>query len=206
MNFKVIDKYFLTEAMRMGAIEEHLDNRVVHTFEDIHLKCGEPVHSCCISIFDWLKDRTVKDYIGTILNRCHRPKEGKDHFEYDIFTMREMVWAGNHKLNDSVFNRVMEWLKFDEFLPNSRIVRAEDFFIEAGKHDPHQLKYELQSYIDSQWIAIASVNMHGTFLSEKYDIKLEDGNHAFTGCFGIGYERLAHAYLAEAKRLELQGI
>ena len=38
-------------------------------------------------------------------------------------------------------------------------------------------------------IACGSINLHGNFFGEKFDIEDSDGNPALTGCVGLGIER-----------------
>lgn len=46
-------------------------------------------------------------------------------------------------------------------------------------------------------LPIGSYNRHGDFFGRKLDIRLEDGSPAHTGCIGIGFERLAHTFVAQ---------
>ena len=46
-------------------------------------------------------------------------------------------------------------------------------------------------------IAAASANFHRTHFSKPYNIRLDNGNFAYTACFAFGVERLTYALLCQ---------
>jgi hypothetical protein len=61
------------------------------------------------------------------------------------------------------------------------------------------LKYEIRAalpYKDGT-LAAGSYNRHGDFFGRTLDISNQDGSPASTSCVGIGYERLALAFVAQ---------
>jgi hypothetical protein len=59
-----------------------------------------------------------------------------------------------------------------------------------------KLKYELQMpVVDDRYIAVGSFNLHGQKFGKAFGITTPDGEPAYSGCIGIGLERIAYAFL-----------
>jgi hypothetical protein len=59
------------------------------------------------------------------------------------------------------------------------------------------LKYELSMNAGAGGVlAVSSFNLHGTFFTSRFDIRMADGSPAASGCAAFGIERWALAYLA----------
>ena len=84
---------------------------------------------------------------------------------------------------------------------NCRIETANDPFFsnDAAMKNVFQnasrLKYELLARLNhsGEYLAVGSINLHLDFFGNAFDIRLPDGGHVYSGCIGIGFERLAYA-------------
>ena len=58
-----------------------------------------------------------------------------------------------------------------------------------------ELKYELLASINHSgaWMAVGSVNFHLDFFGQAFDIRGADGAPVYSGCWGVGFERLTYA-------------
>jgi len=61
------------------------------------------------------------------------------------------------------------------------------------------LKYEILARLphSGKDMAVGSINLHQDFFGNVFDIILPDGSAAFSGCLGIGFERLAYALFCQ---------
>ncbi len=50
---------------------------------------------------------------------------------------------------------------------------------------------------NGQEMAIGSLNLHQDFFGRCFDIALPDGRPVWSGCLGIGFERLVYAFYAQ---------
>lgn len=47
--------------------------------------------------------------------------------------------------------------------------------------------------MEDKEIAVGSANFHRTHFSKPYNIRLDNGNYAYSACFAFGVERLTYA-------------
>jgi len=123
------------------------------------------------------------------------------------FTMREIIFVGTEEHVRVSLNNVRERLRkvLTEFEISHKLMTANDpFFIgtfrdQAAYQAAFELKYEIRASLPfkDDSVAIGSYNRHGDFFGRTLDITLEDGSAAYTGCVGIGFERMAYAYVAQ---------
>ena len=81
----------------------------------------------------------------------------------------------------------------------SRIETANDPFFSNDSvvknlfQNSSSLKYELVARVNYQdrFIAVGSVNLHLDFFGQAFDITGQDSQPVYSGCLGIGFERLA---------------
>ena len=123
------------------------------------------------------------------------------------FTMREVIFVGSEEyvrmrladLQGSV-RKILE-----KFQLSHKLMTANDpFFVgtfrdQVAYQAAFELKYEIQAALPfkQDTVAIGSFNRHGDFFGRSLDIQLQDGEAAHTGCFGIGFERMAYAFVAQ---------
>lgn len=121
------------------------------------------------------------------------------------FTMREIVCVGSFE----EVERFRSWgikqvVGLAESLGLQPVVEAatDPFFAPTGRgrtllQRVKALKHELLLPIaQGRTVAAASVNHHETFFGDAFDIRLEDGTAAASGCVAFGLERWLLAFLA----------
>lgn len=123
------------------------------------------------------------------------------------FTMREIIFVGE----DDFIEEGLAKLRgaFSDVLAELDLTYAvmtanDPFFVgtfrdQAAYQAAFELKYEVRAplpYADKT-IAVASYNRHGNFFGRTLDILDSAGEAACTGCFGVGYERLAFAFVSQ---------
>jgi len=123
------------------------------------------------------------------------------------FTMREIIFVGSEPHVRTKLDEARKHIHpiLAEFEITHRIMTANDpFFIgtfrdQAAYQAAFELKYEIRAKLPHKGdtVAIGSYNRHGDFFGRTLDIRLEDGSPAHTGCIGIGFERLAYAFVAQ---------
>jgi seryl-tRNA synthetase len=125
------------------------------------------------------------------------------------FTMREVVFLGSREtvmqLRQRMLDAACQWV--DELRLAAHVEVANDpFFGNAATNGagPKQvmvqralkLKYELQMpVVEDRYIAVGSFNIHGQKFGKAFGITTPDGEPAYSGCIGIGLERIAYAFL-----------
>jgi seryl-tRNA synthetase len=119
------------------------------------------------------------------------------------FSVRDIMFVGDEQfVMDMRQHMIDEMIKFLEFLNlQCRIETANDPFftndstIKNAFQYSSRLKYELLArlpYKDAD-LAVGSINHHLNFFGKAFDIRMHNGRHAYSGCLGIGFERLAFA-------------
>lgn len=124
------------------------------------------------------------------------------------FTMREVIFLGDKKFVEQ--NNMEKFMtKIIELLEriglDGRIVSASDLFYKGEEQFDIRIlrkikknKYEIRLKIsNSDEISVGSFNLHGKFFGEKFGIKFDDKNFAYTSCTGYGLERFAYAFLCQ---------
>ncbi|HEX6343059.1 hypothetical protein [Umezawaea sp.] len=121
------------------------------------------------------------------------------------FTMREIVFFGSRKavtdLRQNVVTAVCALV--DDLRLAGHVEVANDPFFTNGADAKRamvqralRMKYELQMpVVDGRTISVGSFNLHGTKFGEAFDITTPGGAPAYSGCVGIGLERIAYAFL-----------
>ncbi len=72
---------------------------------------------------------------------------------------------------------------------------ANDAAMKTAFQNAHELKYELLARIPhlGREIAVGSVNFHLDFFGSAFSIETREGGPAYSGCIGVGMERMAYA-------------
>jgi len=118
------------------------------------------------------------------------------------FNMREIIFFGSSencemfkKLNIDMISRFMDSIA----LPFNIVPTTDIFFGDSNKQKKiyqkiKELKIELQvSMPDEEPIAIASINLHEQFFTNKMHLK--DSPRLYSGCVAFGIERWAYTFL-----------
>lgn len=123
------------------------------------------------------------------------------------FTMREIIFVGTESYVrdhiEEVRSRIRPLLHELE-LTYSVMTANDPFFIgtfrdQAAYQAAFELKHEIRAPLPfkGETIAVGSYNRHGDFFGRSLNIALSDGSCAHTGCVGIGFERLAYAFVSQ---------
>ncbi len=147
--------------------------------------------------------------IATAAGNCFRYEAGNMYSLERVwnFTMREIVFVGE---DDFVTERLQAVrLAFAEVLKEldltySVMTANDPFFVgtfrdQAAYQAAFELKYEIRADVPyrKKTIAVGSYNRHGVFFGRALNIRNSDGSFASTGCFGLGFERVVFALVAQ---------
>jgi seryl-tRNA synthetase len=149
--------------------------------------------------------RTHADTFYTTVNKAFRnersPTNGLDRLTN--FTVRDVMYVGSEEFVLEARQHLIELLI--EFLQGLRLhvkietandpFFANDAAMKSVFQNAHRLKYEMLARIPhmDKDIAVGSINLHTDFFGKAFDIRMNDGRIAHSGCIGVGYERLAYA-------------
>ena len=165
----------------------------------------------CHHLYNAIKETTIPSpgIVATAQGNCFRYESRNMRSLERLwnFTMREIIFVGE---DDFVQERLAEArgllrpLMDDLDLTYDTITATDPFFIgayrdQAAYQAAFDLKYEVRASLPykSDTLAVASYNRHGDFFGRILEIQNADGSSANTGCFAVGYERLALAILAQ---------
>jgi hypothetical protein len=123
------------------------------------------------------------------------------------FTVRDIMFVGGQEFVMAERERMVVLAR--EFLAeldlDSALASANDPFfagdalIKAVFQNAAELKYELLARLpfSGRDMAIGSVNLHQDYFGRAFDIRRPDGEPVWSGCLGIGFERLVYAIYAQ---------
>ena len=121
------------------------------------------------------------------------------------FTMREVVFFGGRKavtdLRQNLLTAVCALV--DDLRLAAHVEVANDPFFSNGADAKRamvqralRMKFELHMpVVDGRTISVGSFNLHGSKFGEAFGITTPGGQPAYSGCIGIGLERIAYAFL-----------
>ena len=169
-------------------------------------------HATCAPVYQFLSGSTIqRDAPQTYLvsGRCFRNEAGNAYelARLNEFNMKEYVFVGAPETCADKVNQAKELWHFwrDTFDLNCKVNTANDSFF-ASNYKKLQFfqvlgdsKQEFVCRLDNpnKEIAAASANFHRTHFSKPYNIRLDNGNFAYTACFAFGVERLTYALLCQ---------
>ncbi|MEL7470038.1 MAG: hypothetical protein AAFN27_16410 [Pseudomonadota bacterium] len=173
---------------------------------DIHHAgmCLNP--AACLPAYPTLEGRTIGpeghiiSWLGRVFRYESRNISGLDRL-YE-FNVREIVFVGSEDFVAERRERALpliktlaETLDLDMNLQSATdpffatVSAAKKFFQQAHDVKNEILLSSLKPDGSPKVMAGGSVNMHGTFFGERFNITTEDGRPAHTGCIGLGVER-----------------
>lgn len=155
--------------------------------------------AACYPVYEHLRDRELSgaECITTV-QRCFRNEERYEGLERLLaFTMREVVVIGSSTQTREFLDRRKEWVRhFAECVGLELVVQiATDPFFEAGGQRAQMQKLfpVKEEFVFQGRVAVSSVNFHRNFFGQRWNIRAEDGESAFSGCVAFGLERWLHA-------------
>lgn len=165
----------------------------------------------CHHLYHYLEGARIEEQgvVATAFGHCFRYESRNMSALERVwnFTMRELIFVGDEDFVEAGINRARA--AFEEVLAkldlSYAVMTANDpFFVgtyrdQAAYQAAFELKYEIRAPLpySGNSIAVASQNSHRDFFGRTLDIRDHRGAHACTGCFGVGYERLALAFVAQ---------
>lgn len=169
-------------------------------------------HATCAPVYQFLSGSTIqRDAPQTYLvsGRCFRNEAGNAYelARLNEFNMKEYVFVGAPETCADKVGQAKELWHFwqETFGLNCKVNTANDSFF-ASNYKKLQFfqvlgdsKQEFVCRLDNpdKEIAAASANFHRTHFSKPYNIRLDNGNFAYTACFAFGVERLTYALLCQ---------
>lgn len=169
-------------------------------------------HATCAPVYQFLSGSTIqRDAPQTYLvsGRCFRNEAGNAYelARLNEFNMKEYVFVGAPEICADKVSQAKELWHFwqETFDLNCKVNTANDSFF-ASNYKKLQFfqvlgdsKQEFVCRLDNpnKEIAAASANFHRTHFSKPYNIRLDNGNFAYTACFAFGVERLTYALLCQ---------
>ncbi len=166
----------------------------------------------CYYVYDMFSNKEFIDNISVTTKGKSFRFENKYHEPLKRlwdFTIRETVFLGD---SDYVRNcvrrymvmatKAMERLALSGFCEtaNDPFFLVQDTTERINTQKMIGSKYELHIRLNmNETIAIGSFNLHGRFLSERFNLykSKEDNENIHTGCVGIGLERMFFAFLSQ---------
>ena len=178
--------------------------------EHFNIPCNVLQTAPCLKIYFSLEDSELeKNQIYTVKGDCYR-NEGKNIFLLErllCFTQREFVFIGlkefveEHQKNALTWT--IEWLDSLGIKACCRLAN-DPFFIKEEQHEdgyilPKNIKYEVCAYIPykDDYISVASFDTHGNFFSKTFNFNLKGEKTVWSGCIGLGLERLVWSFLQQ---------
>lgn len=123
------------------------------------------------------------------------------------FSMREIIYFGDPEYVGQKLQNCFEWFKslMKDLRLSGSLQTANDPFFAENFHTLQFYQIAQQSKIEARLfnpfsknrISIGSINNHGNHFSKSYNIRLENGEFATTGCVGFGYERTIFLILSQ---------
>ncbi len=164
----------------------------------------------CFNCFETFKNKKIKKPIKiTAIENCHRYESlnYKKLERLKVYSMREWIFLGNKNfVQINLADLIKKFKKiFDVWKLKFRICTASDPFFSNKDIQKkifqysNRLKYELQIYLpfEKKWLAVASFNNHLDTIVKSYNIQFNNKKKIFSGCVGVGYERLLYGYFCQ---------
>ena len=164
---------------------------------------------CDICYYNMRGTREHENTVYTTANKVFRNESSAtgDLDRLTNFTVRDVMFVGDEEFvllyRQKMLDEAQELLGKLEL--DSKIETADDPFFTNDSvvknlfQNASELKHELLvrlPYAES-WMAVGSVNLHLDFFGQAFDIKGVQDKPVFSGCFGIGFERLAYALFCQ---------
>jgi len=160
---------------------------------------------CDICYYNMRGRRNHQNTIYTTVNKVFRNESSATGSldRLTNFTVRDIMFVGDKDFvllyRQKMLDEAAELLRSlnleckletadDPFFTNDTVVKN---LFQNSSELKHELLVRL-NYADS-WMAVGSVNMHLDFFGDSFDIRLPDDSPVYSGCFGIGFERLTFA-------------
>ncbi|MEU5547495.1 hypothetical protein AB0G85_34880 [Streptomyces sioyaensis] len=163
----------------------------------------------CFHTYHQLRGQAVPDSVVTARGKSFRfeSRYSRSLERLWDFTIREIVFVGSRDFvtgrRADFMNRVFALV--EELDLAGHCEPASDLFFRQDDTAEHiatqrmmELKYELRLPVaPDRTISVGSFNFHERFFAESFGISHPSGVPAYTGCAGIGLERITYAFLCQ---------
>ncbi len=196
-DFDAIEEFRLANSCSEGALMPSLE----HVHHDG--MCLNP--AACFPCYPSLKGKTFEEgqcytWMGRVFRYESRNINGLDRL-YE-FNVRELVFVGDEEYcrdcRTTALGTVEELSAFFDLDcqlqtatdPFFATVSAAKKFWQAAQEVKNEIKIPvLDDKGETKQLACGSINLHGSFFGNNFDIKDASGNPIHTGCVGLGIER-----------------
>lgn len=165
----------------------------------------------CYYVYDMLSGQAVNNQAFTARGKSFRyeNKYQKPFERLWDFTIRETVFIGDKKYAEKGVQdyrdyaiRLMELLNLKGFCEtaNDPFFLVNDTTKKINVQKMMGSKYELRLRINPEnTMAVGSFNVHGQFISKRFHLFANENKreYCYTGCIGIGLERMLFGFLAQ---------
>jgi len=194
-------------AAKYGKNEEYESIRLGEHADESHYGLEPAVCDTCY--YAMSNTTQIENKIYTTYNKVFRNESSKTESldRLTNFSVRDIMFVGDkHFVMMSRQRLIDEVIKFMKFLNlDIKIETANDPFfcnesaIKNVFQSSAKLKYEILAKLNysETYIAVGSINLHLDFFGRAFNIRLSDDTYAFSGCLGIGFERLTYAFFSQ---------
>ncbi|MFT6905320.1 MAG: seryl-tRNA synthetase [Oleiphilaceae bacterium] len=196
---QVATKYRKHEDYESFDMSEHME----------HSHFGLQCAVCDICYYALEGSRQYQNSIYTTYNKVFRNESSETNSldRLTNFSVRDIMFVGDelfvleHRQKMiGLAQNFLAWLDLDCTISTANDpFFSNDTVMKSVFQNASELKYELLVKLpfSQKEIAIGSINLHQDFFGRAFDIKLTDSTHAWSGCYGIGFERLVYALYAQ---------
>jgi len=182
--------------------KKYLNSFPQHSVKAVGLQNGQSEYilspTCCYPVFKHFEGKKfLNDVLITNKSNCFRnEKEYIEGTRQFCFKMREYI------LFSRDLPKVKRWIEEVKLQIQAALAslgieiaveKATDpFFNPRDFQQVMQSTENLKSEFLHCGISLGSINMHLKAFSKSCSMVDENGNHIYTACFGLGYDRVAH--------------
>lgn len=176
-------------------------------FEDAQYGLEPAVCDCCYYGLEGLKG--IENSFYTCYNKVFRNERSLSGRldRLTNFSVRDIMYVGDEHFVLEARQTLIEILSgfLSSLMLRAKIETANDPFfandaaMKSVFQHSHRLKYELLAEIPHllDEIAVGSVNLHLDFFGKAFDIETAPETPAFSGCIGVGMERMSYALFSQ---------
>jgi seryl-tRNA synthetase len=183
----------VTSAIDTNRVTTPPTDGTFRTEDLLDARFGLPMATCYGAYLFYENAVLEQDTTVTLVNRCFRNEDEYEGLRRLLsFTMREIVALGSFEHTQKLLAKFTERIQVfarELGLDLTRVAASDPFFERHGARALMQklspVKYEFQA----DELAISSVNTHRNFFGERCEIRLLNGEFAFTSCVAFGLER-----------------
>lgn len=163
----------------------------------------------CQGLYPSFANMVIEEKIFTGYSKCFR---NETNYSDDLtrlreYGIREIVYIGSEnstlQFRDLLINELIKQLKYFDL--SGKVESASDAFFSNNSLSRKifqlalRMKYEVNLEIPylNKYIAVSSVNYHGDFFGQRWNIRTCEGSFAHSCCCGIGLDRWIYALISQ---------